>query len=158
MTLDLSLDLTALLAIYAAVVSTVVLLVQVADFARGSDDLSLRISHGYVFGGMPGVPEHVVQVTIASRGIRPVGVNGLVIALTGGLTIPLTNYLPLGSSRALPAVLGRGDSSTYWVDHDRLEAELRRSGHRIRRLEANLADGSTTAARVPGHWKRLGGS
>jgi L-cystine uptake protein TcyP (sodium:dicarboxylate symporter family) len=53
------------LAAYAAIVSTVVLLIRLAEFRRDRDDLALKISTGVVVGPIAGLlgTDHIVQVS-----------------------------------------------------------------------------------------------
>ena len=43
---------TTVIAIYAAIVSTIVLLIQIAEFSRNADDLRLSISTGVALGAV----------------------------------------------------------------------------------------------------------
>lgn len=146
------------IAAYAAIVSTILLMVRLAEFSRDRDDLSLRMSSGVVIGQLELLlgADHIVQVTVASRGGRPVGVSSLAVQLTGNRTIPLMQHVPVAGSRELPAVLSRGESATYGLAHDALRDELRASGLRMTHMVAHLTDGSTRRAPVPRDFRTLG--
>ena len=149
---------TTVIAIYAAVVSTIVLLVQVAEFSRNADDLRLSISTGVVMGALERVTgtDHVIQVTVASRGGRLVGVSGLSLRLNDGRSIPVMDPMPVNGSRELPAVLERGQFATYWLRYDSTERELRAQGARLEAVVANLTDGTNVEKRVGPTWRNFG--
>ena len=146
------------IAVYGAVVATIVLLIQLASFVRGSDDLSLTLSSGMVVGPLEGVlgTNHVVQATVVSRGDRPVGVSSLQLKLTRDQVVPFLEPLPTDGSRRLPAVLERGQFSTYWLRQDQLRDMLRASGLRIQGVTAILSDGRRIERGVGASWRSLG--
>lgn len=151
-------DTTTLIAIYAAIVSTIVLLIQFAEFARGADDLKLSISTGIGLGDLEMLTgtSHIIQVTVASRGNRPVGVSSLNLELNDGRALALIYHLPVTGSRQLPAVLERGQFSTYWLRHDTTRQELMAQGVRIKSVVAHLTDGTSVKQRAPADWRALG--
>jgi hypothetical protein len=145
-------------AIYAAIVATIVLLIQVATFSRDSDDLELSISHGLAMGTLEvrlGT-DRIIQVTVTSRGGRPVGVSSLFLSLTKGKSTPLFEHLPVDGSRTLPTVLNRGEFATYWLNTQSTREALQREGVRIVAVGANLTDGRTVSKKVSSTWRRFG--
>lgn len=151
-------DWSLVIAAYAAIVSTIVLLIQLGQFVREGDRLSVSVSTGLIVGPMEHQlgTDRVVQVKVASNGGRPIGVSSLGLRVTGGKWIPLMEHLPLAGSKTLPAVLARGEFATYWLDHKLLERELRQTGLRLTHAVAQLTDGSEHAEAVGDFWRKLG--
>jgi hypothetical protein len=112
-------DWPAVVAIYGAALSTLLLVLRIVELRAARADLRLTITTGIPVGGM----EHrlgskqIVEVTAASRGRAPISVSSLGPSLSDGRHIPVIDQLPNQGVSSLPAILATGQHATCWIDY-----------------------------------------
>lgn len=149
-----------IIAAYAAILSTALLVLRLLEYRRDRPRLRLSISPGMVMGSIPGAAgsDNIIQVTATNAGLRSIGVSSLNLELTNGRHIPLLEYLPTGASVRLPAVLQPQQQATMWLDAPSARERLHNDGARLEAILEHLADGSTQRQPVPGIWRTFGDS
>lgn len=147
------------LGIYATVVSTLLLLIEVARFRReGRQEqrqLTLKLSNSLPVGAATDMlgDNWILVLTAANVGDRPVGVDGLALLLTDGQTVPGIARWP--NAKQLPSVLQPGETAATWWVLEPLRSQLRLEGLRLKAARANLHDGTSITQELPAQWARF---
>ena len=116
-----SMLLTALVAVYGAVLSTYTLCQNRRDKQHR---LTVRVSHA-VLGGPSGISGPMITITVANPSFRDLTVNPPGLLLPDGRSL----IFPYPQSDAqFPHELRQGKSCTIWCALDELKADLRQKG------------------------------
>lgn len=107
---------------YAAVVSTVSVIIATLNYLGDKRKLKVSASHGF----LTGVSDDSTKVflTAANTGNRPVTVQGVGLTFKDGSDLILMSTPGL----ELPKAVEQGDSCATWIDHAELLASLKRDG------------------------------
>jgi hypothetical protein len=146
------LDPNTLIAIYAAVVSTILLLIKVAEYASARPDLRLSMSRAATIGDFLPVND-ILQVIAANQGGSRIGVASLSLSTVRNMSIPLIHHLPIEGAMSVPAILEPHERASMWLDYKDLQQVMREHDDGIVAIVATLNDGSTFRQDASKEWR-----
>jgi hypothetical protein len=143
-------DWPAVLAGYAAIVATGLLVMRLVELRRSRSRLDLSVQPGMAIGGLRAMlaTDSIIQITAVNNGRRPIAISSLNLELSGGVHVLLTDHLPLEGSVRLPAVLEPHQSATMWLAYEPTRARLEADGRKVVAVVAHLTGGKRLRRRV----------
>lgn len=128
--MDLSINISAnAVAWYAAIVSTVGVIVATLNFLSDRRRVKVTAQHGFLTG--VGDDSTKVMLTVANIGKRPVTASSVGFAIKGSGDVILTATPNL----VLPKTLKEGTSGQTWINHDELMRVLKREKKGVEDIE-----------------------
>ncbi len=112
------------IAIYAACISTALLILRIIEFRQAGGIIKVSTSYEPAISTMPAI----INVTVVNRGRGDVSVNRLDLNGPGPVTFPLSHDDLIVGGPQLPTKIEARTSVTWLVDADKVKSAIRKNG------------------------------